>query len=130
MKTYKIASVLFIALGILHIIAHLMGTLNPDKSVLDIFNQMADYKIQLFGEHNLLKFHTGFSFMMGFLLSAFGFQNLMVANSINKKSLISILIITVIALVLSIVYFHLLATTFVFISLVGYILTYKKLSKY
>jgi hypothetical protein len=104
-----------------------IGGLNPDKEILDILSKMADYKIQLFGEHNLLKFHTGFSFMMGFLLSAFGFQNLMVVNSINKKSLISIMIITAIALVLSIVYFHLLATLFIFTSLMCYFLSYKKI---
>lgn len=127
MKLYKIASSLFIALGILHTLAHITGSLNPDKALIEVLNQMADYKIQLFGEHDLLKFHTGFSLMMGFLLSAFGFQNLMTAKSINKNSLISIIIIAATALVLSIVYFHLLTTSFIFIALVCYLLSYNKI---
>jgi len=129
MKLYKIASISFIALGILHITAHVIGNLNPDKATLAILNQMANHKIQLFGEHSLLKFHTGFSLMMGFLLSAFGIQNLLVARIMNKKHLVSTIIITAIALVLSVTYFHLLATAFIFISLICYILSYKKLGQ-
>lgn len=127
MKLYKIASITFIVLGILHTMAHIVGNLNLDKTTLVVLNQMANHKIQLFGEHSLLKFHTGFSLMMGLLLSAFGVQNLLVAKIINKKYLISTIIITAIALVLSIIYFHLLATAFIFISLICYILSYKKL---
>ncbi len=127
MKLYKIASISFIALGMLHITAHVIGNLNPDKATIAILNQMANHKIQLFGEHSLLKFQTGFSLMMGFLLSAFGIQNLMVEDMVNKKYLISTIIITAIALVLSITYFHLLATAFIFISLICYTLSYKKL---
>jgi hypothetical protein len=107
-----------------------MGNINPEKSALVVLNQMDNFKIQLFGEYSMLKFHTGFSLMMGFLLSAFGIQNLVVANIVNKKQLIFTIIITAIVLILSLVYVHLLATTFVFISLVAYILSYKKLSKY
>lgn len=129
MKLYKIASISFIALGILHITAHVIGNLNPDKATLAILYQMANHKIQLFGEHSLLKFQTGFSLMMGFLLSAFGIQNLLVAKIMNKKHLISTIIITAIALVLSITYFHLLATAFIFSSLICYILSYKKLGQ-
>lgn len=129
MKTYKIASILFIILGILHTISHIIGNLNPDKTTLALLTQMNNHKIQLLGEHSLLKFHTGFSFMMGFLLSAFGVQNLLATAVVSKKYLLSAIIITAIALALSIIYFHLLATAFIFTSLVCYILAYKKLWK-
>ncbi len=127
---YKIGSIAFIALGLLHIIAHFLGTLNPDKATFDLLNQMANHKIQLLGEHSLLKFHTGFSLTMGFLLSVFGVQNLLVAKTVNKKYLISTIIITAITFILSIAYFHLLATTFIFVSLICYILTYYKFRIY
>lgn len=125
MKLYKIASTAFIILGVLHIMAHIIGNINPNKTTIIVLNQMANHKIQLFGEHSLLKFHTGFSLMMGFLLLAFGIQNLLIAKIIYKKYLISIIIITAIILVLSIIYFHLLAIGFIFTSLVCYVLSYK-----
>jgi hypothetical protein len=127
MKLYKIASIAFIVLGVLHTIAHIVGQLNLDEASLVVLNNMANHKIQLLGEHSLLKFHTGFSLMMGFLLSVFGIQNLLVTKTLNKKYLISTIIITGIALILSIAYFHILATSFIFTSLICYILSYKKL---
>jgi hypothetical protein len=127
MKLYKIASIAFIVLGVLHTIAHIVGQLNLDEASLVVLNNMANHKIQLLGEHSLLKFHTGFSLMMGFLLSVFGIQNLLVTKTLNKKYLISTIIITGIALILSIAYFHVLATSFIFTSLICYILSYKKL---
>lgn len=127
MKLYKTASILFIVLGILHTIAHIAGNLKHDQASIVLINQMANHKIQLLGEHSLLKFHTGFSLMMGLLLSSFGIQNLLVAKILNKKYLLSTIIITIFALILSILYFHILATMFILLSLIGYILSYKKI---
>ena len=72
------------------------------------------------GEHSLLKFHNGFSIMMGFLLSAFGIQNFLLAKEIlnNKTAFISIIVITAIAFVIAVMFFHILALGFILFSLV------------
>lgn len=127
MKFYKIASIAFIILGLLHLMAHFVGSFFLDQKAIELMGQMDNFKIQLFGEHSLLKFHTGFSLMMGLLISAFGIQNFLAADSISKKYLMSVIIITAIALVLSITYLHILPTVFISISLICYILTFKKL---
>lgn len=125
MKLYRIGSVAFIILGALHITAHVIGNLNQDERTLSLFGQMEAYEIQLFGNHNLLKFHNGFSLMMGFLISVFGIQNSIVSKRPTKNYMISSIIISLIMLGLSVWYFHLLATTFILVSLLCYLIAYK-----
>lgn len=129
MKIYKIGSVAFIVLGALHLGAHFAGNANPSPEILAVLKQMENLKIELLGTHNLLKFHNGFSIIMGFLLSAFGFQNLMVADVITQKYLISTIIITIVLLLLSLLYIHFLATAFILISLVCYLKFYKQMQE-
>ncbi|SFC38904.1 hypothetical protein SAMN05421780_10569 [Flexibacter flexilis DSM 6793] len=128
MKLYKIGSVAFIVLGALHLVAHFAGNANPSSEILAVLRQMKNLKIELLGTHDFLKFHNGFSIMMGFLLSVFGFQNLMIADVVTKKLLISSIVITIILLLLSMLYFHLLATAFFAISLICYLIFYKQIS--
>ena len=127
MKLYQIGSIAFIALGLLHIMAHIMGNINPDDALLALQNQMANHKIQLFGQHSFLEFHTVFSLMMGFLLSAFGIQNLTATKIINKNYLTTTIILTGISLVISLIWFHLLASMFICFSLICYLLSLKNL---
>ena len=127
---YKAGSIAFILLGILHLLAALTGVPN-DPQAVQLMTAMQNYKINLFGQHDLFTFHTGFSLMMGFLLSAFGMQNLVLAEAIakNLKAQWTTLMITMIALVISLIYFHLLADAFIFFSLVCYMLPLRKGSK-
>lgn len=126
MKTYKFGSIAFLILGILHTLAHIAGNLNPNQETMVLLQEMESFKIDLFGEHTMLKFHNGFSLMMGFLLSVFGIQNLIIGKSLSKKYLLSNIISTSIMLALSVVYFHVLAIVFILFSLLCYLLTFKK----
>jgi hypothetical protein len=117
----KAGSIAFILLGIAHLSVTAMGA--PESEQLTrLLADMQNYKINLFGEHDLLKFHNGFSLMMGFLLSSFGVQNFVLSEAItiNRKAQWITVAITAIALVISILYFHLLADGFILFSLVCY----------
>lgn len=127
LKLIKTGATAFILLGILHILAQTFGKPNDpllDKLLLD----MQNFKINLMGEHNLLKFHNGFSLMMGFLLSAFGIQNFLLAKEIlnNRKAFLSILVISSIAFIIALLFFHILAFGFIFISLTCFTIAFIK----
>ncbi len=124
---HQIGSITFIALGLLHIMAHF--TTPEDVSLNELLNNMQSFKIELFGEHNLLKFYLGFSLMMGFLLSAYGLINLSFSKLINKNHIYINIFISSIAFIIAFNYFHLLAYGFVLISLLSYsfsLLQFKK----
>ena len=117
----KAGSIAFVLLGIAHLSVTAMGA--PESEQLTrLLADMQSYKINLFGEHDLLKFHNGFSLMMGFLLSSFGAQNFVLSEAIavNRKAQWTTVVITAIALVISILYFHLFADAFILFSLVCY----------
>lgn len=117
----KAGSIAFVVLGIAHLSVTAMGA--PESEQLTrLLADMQNYKINLFGEHDLLKFHNGFGLMMGVLLSSFGAQNLVLSEAIvvNRKAQWTTMVITAIVLVISIVYFHLLADGFILFSLACY----------
>jgi len=117
----KAGSIAFILLGIAHLSVAAIGA--PESEQLTrLLADMQNYKINLFGEHDLLKFHNGFSLMMGFLLSSFGAQNLVLSEAIvtNSKAQWTTVVITAIALVISILYFHLFADGLILFSLACY----------
>lgn len=127
MKLLKAGSIGLILLGLLHLISHIFGKPNDpnlDKLLLD----MQNFKIELMGEHNLLKFYNGFSIMMGFLLAAFGVQTYLLSNEIlkNKTALLATIIITIIAFILAVMYFHVLAFSLIGISMICYVTAFVK----
>jgi hypothetical protein len=127
LKLFKTGSIAFILLGILHLLAQAFG--KPDDPIADkLMLDMANFKIYLIGEHSLLKFHQGFSIMMGFLLSVFGIQNFLLAREIliNKKAFVSIIVISAIAFLIAFMFFHMLAFGFIFISLVCFTIAFIK----
>jgi len=122
MKLFKIGAWAFIALGVLHIMAHIFG--NPDDPTsTKLLQDMENCKINILGEHNFLKFYNGFSIMMGVLLSAFGLQCLILSEFIlkSRNARYSTIIITVIVFALSVAYFHVIAYGFTFFSLVCFL---------
>ena len=129
-KLFKAVSIAFILLGLLHLMAHFRMTVGQEPNQLMI--DMQNFKIDLFGEHSLLKFHSGFSIMMGFLISAFGLQNLLCADFIlhNRKALLSTILISAAASGLAIAYFHILAYGFILFSLGCYIAGWVKKEKF
>jgi hypothetical protein len=126
-RIFKLGSGAFIFLGIMHILTQLAGKpLDPDLDL--VLLAMQNYKIQLLGDHSLLEFYTGFSLIMGSLLSAYGVQNFVLAQEIvaNKKIFISIIISTLFILVLAILFIHILAYGFILFSLFCFLIAYQK----
>ena len=123
LKLFKASSIAFIILGLLHLVAHFGMTLNqePNQLMMD----MQNYKINMFGEHNLLQFHSGFSLLMGFLISAFGLQSFLCADFIvkNRKPLLASTAIAAVSFVIAFMYFHVLAYGFLLFSLACYTYT-------
>lgn len=117
LKFFKAGAIAFILLGFLHLSAHFGMDKNAEASQLML--DMQSFKIQLFGEHDLLKFHNGFSIMMGFLISAFGLQNLLCAKFIteNKKVLLASIGISLVSFIIAFIFFHILAYSFILFSL-------------
>ena len=119
---FRIGSIILILLGAIHLMAHF--TMRPSDAALDkLLADMENYKIELLGEHNLLKFYFGFSVMMGFLLIALGILNLFFSKLINKAAIYATIIILVIAFIIAFNYFHVLAFGFIFISILCYIIS-------
>jgi len=98
MKLFKAGSIAFIVLGTLHIVVQVLGSFSQSATRIAIRHTMEMHKINLIGEHNLLQFYLGFSFMMGFLVCVVGTQNLLLAHILNKKICIVTIVFTSIIL--------------------------------
>jgi len=77
-----------------------------------IVTQMRDFKLELFGTHDLFKFHTGFSWFTGFFLVYTGFVMLFSRENDSKKWNLLQLINLVVITTISVIYFHALANGF------------------
>lgn len=115
---FKAGAIAFILLGLLHLNAHF--GIAGDEKASQLMLEMEAFKIQLFGEHNLLKFHNGFSIMMGFFFCASGLQNFFGADYIlrSKKALYTSIFTAAASFIIAFTYFHVLAYGFILFSLV------------
>ncbi|MFY0688591.1 MAG: hypothetical protein JXQ90_15560 [Cyclobacteriaceae bacterium] len=113
------------SLGIIHLVAHFALPANTQEGT-ELMNKMQTFEIQLFGMHNLLKFHQGFSIMMGFLLIVFGISIHMTKTVwLECKYKLAVLVVLMImAMVITFVYFHLLAYGILGCELFCVVLTY------
>ena len=68
-RLHTAGSVVFMMLGVLHLLGHAAG---PAEEDLDVFVQMRAFTIEFMGTHDLLTFYNGFSVTMGALCIAFG----------------------------------------------------------
>lgn len=129
MKLFKTGALAFILLGILHLLAQAFGKPN-DPNLDELLLDMQNFKINFMGDHNMLKFHSGFSIMMGFLLSAFGIQNFLLAREIlnNKTSFLSIIITAACSFIIAVIFFHVLAFGLIGIFLVCFLIVFIKQS--
>ena len=123
----KVSSILLIVLGIIHLGAQLSFFFTPEEPT--IVTQMRDFKIDLFGTHDLFKFHLGFSWFTGFYLVFMGCVMLLSIDNDSKKwnvfQLINLLLVTT----LSIIYFHVLANTFLISALIIFTYSFFKPKK-
>ncbi|WP_426449517.1 LIC_13387 family protein [Paenibacillus sp. S-38] len=129
-RWYTLASWLVILLGLLHNAVFVSGSmLNVvRRQSSPVYQSMKEYKIDLIGTHSLLKFYDGFSLTMGCLLILLGTLNLLVSRSLPLPALRAAALFNAVACLLltalSLVYFHLLATSFFVLALAGYALCY------
>lgn len=129
---FKVASGFLLLLGALHTFFDQFSRLvnKEEMSRTNVFNEMSNYQIQLFGTHTLYEFYSGFSIAMGMLLMGYGLLNLIVVKHIIPNQMYRITILNVmvclIMLIISSTYFHLLANFMLLISLVGYGVSYQK----
>ncbi|MGF7031166.1 hypothetical protein J2T17_002072 [Paenibacillus mucilaginosus] len=129
-RWYTLASWLVVLLGLLHNGAFVSGFLLDAvrRQSSPVFQSMQEYKINLFGTHSLLKFYEGFSLTMGCLLILLGVLNLIVSRSLPLPALRSAALFNAVACLLltglSLVYFHVLATSLFVLALAGYTVCY------
>lgn len=113
----QISGISLLILGGIHLAVHVLFQLNPEKP--PIVAEMNAFEINLMGTHTLLKFHEGFSLMTGFFILFLGVIVLMVNRKLQDISLDRWLLVIIGSLVvISIVYFHVLAygvTAFAFV---------------
>lgn len=128
LKLFKTGAIALIALGVIHLLAQFYMGKPTDPVANKLMLDMQNFKIDLMGQHSILQFYNGFSIMMGFLLSAFGIQHLILAKEIltNRYALLGSIFITAIAVVIAVVYFHVLAYGFLFTSLVCFVIVFLK----
>lgn len=129
MKTnyFKLGGIACILLGVMHLIAHLSQG-NVDPQMANTLAAMQNTIIRLMGEHTLLQFYNGFSLTMGFLLVAFGLQTIMIEKPGSRLALMNSGI-TVVLLFLCMKYFHILASAFMLIAFVCFIISFIKIRK-
>lgn len=120
---FKTGTIALILLGIIHLGAH-FGMTPPDDAK-ELLEDMNSYTIELMGNHSLMKFHNGFSVMMGFLLSAFGLilYQLRTAILASRSVLLTVFLITVIGFGISFMFFHVLAYGFFLFSTICFAYT-------
>jgi len=111
---YKIGCWSYILVGLGHLATSLTTPVTPERA--KIIQEMQNFSISMAGtESNLYLFHEGFSLMMGFLLMGYGLMNLSFIKVIKTppKSLIFInLVMSLIALAISINYFFIVPVVF------------------
>ena len=123
---FKAGTIALILLGLIHLSAHFGMT--PPEDAQSLLDDMNAYTIELMGSHSLLKFHNGFSVMMGFLLSAFGLilYQLRAAILANKTTLLTVFLLSMIGFVISFIFFHVLAYGFFLFSTLCFSYTFFK----
>lgn len=96
-------------LGAMHLCAQISGG-SYGENVLRAFATMRAAKFDFMGAHDLMQFYTGFSVTMGFMLFAFGLQAMLIRRP-TRTVAITNAVMSLVAAVLAIVYFHPLAWT-------------------
>lgn len=121
-KWIKAAGVSFSLLGVLHLLAHFMGS--KGESIPDIIVQMQAYEIELMGTHSLLSFHLGFSITTGLFMVTVGMFLVIHAKKIDGKMLRTLIFFVTVTLITAIIYFHILAYGLILIGLILLVIAY------
>ncbi len=125
---FKLGSIAYIVLGAMHALAHLSRGNIDDPKLANTLTEMKNTTISLLGEYSLMKFYDGFSLTMGFMLLAFGIQAFLMGKP-GKRVVLADILITAVTLLLTILYFHIIASSLMLIALVCFIIAFVKMQK-
>ena len=121
-KWIKAAGISFALLGVLHLLAHFMGS--SSERVPEVILQMKEYQIELFGTHTFLSFHLGFSIMTGLFMITLGMFLLLHAKRFDGAMLRTLIFFVTASLVTSVIYFHILAYGLIAVGLIFFVIAY------
>ncbi|MDR2914636.1 MAG: hypothetical protein LBV74_07380 [Tannerella sp.] len=107
---FKAGAMAYMLLGALHLVSQTSKS-GLSENVLQTFAEMKATTFNFMGQHDLMQFYTGFSITMGFMLFAFGLQAFLIKYP-TLSVYIANAIVSIIASVLAILYFHPLAWSF------------------
>lgn len=123
----KTSSILLIILGLIHLGAQVSFFFAPEEP--SIVTEMRNFKLDLFGTHDLFKFHLGFSWFTGFFIIYMGCVMLLSRENNSLKWNLFQLITLIIVTSFSIVYFHALAYGFLISALITFSYSFFKTQK-
>lgn len=120
-KLYKAGSICMIILGVLHTLYFIFAVASKEPIIYDTLSGVTKKGvIWILGERSLLEYYNGYSLSMGLLLVSYGL--LAMVTKRTCKAVILSVIISFSALIISIVYFHVLAYTLMALSFIAYVL--------
>ncbi len=125
---FKLGAVACILLGAMHLLSQLLRGNDLDPQLASTLAEMKATEIHVMGKHTLLQFYNGFSLTMGFLLVAFGLQAWMIDNP-GKRVILTNVFASVIIFVLTLIYFHVLASAFMLIAAICFTMSFIKSSR-
>ena len=125
---FKTGSIACMLLGVMHLFVSLSPKDGVGENVLLTYANMKETIFDFMGQHDLMQFYMGFSITMGFMLFAFGLQAF-VNNKPTKPIIIVNMMVSLVASVLAIIYFHPLAYTFLLFSTLCYVISFIKIIK-
>ena len=115
----------FVFLGIGHLVTHLFLPKTPEQEKM--IQVMKDFVISMPGpDSTLLLFHEGFSLMMGLLLISYGTVNILFfaedsSDFLRSKHIAMLnVLVSLLAVVLSVIYFFIVPVVFTAISLIAF----------
>jgi hypothetical protein len=131
---YRTASWSFVVVGIGHVATQILSPKTPQQ--VEFIQKMEDFSVNLMGtETNLFSMYLGFSLMMGLMLFAFGWLNLLMlknnqGHAIPTGILLFNMFTSLVSMVLSIVYLFIVPIVLTGLGFMGFTLSllYKKTS--
>lgn len=117
----KASSICVILIGIGHLATYI-GISADSGQEPEIVELMRAVEVTIVTPKTLYDFHQGFSFCMGVLLLGLGVQQWLAARQENTPVFLSGVVVSVVVAILSAIYFHLIAISFmVLASVFGFI---------
>lgn len=121
-KLYNAGSVCMIILGVLHTLYFIFSVTTGEAIIYETLSEVIKKGVMwLLGERSLLYYYNGYSLSMGLLMISYGLLALFTKRTCKAAMLSAA--ISLMAFIISIVYFHMLAYTLMGLCFVFYALS-------